>query len=77
MSANPVANQPLAKQIRRLLKRSAQVHVTVAALAAMLFMSSLRFDWVMAWVYIGAFAVVLTVMAVYQELGNPDSNSLR
>jgi protein-S-isoprenylcysteine O-methyltransferase Ste14 len=72
VSANPVANQPLAKQIRRLLKRSAQVHVTVAALAAMLFMSSLRFDWVMAWVYIGAFAVVLTVMAVYQELGNPE-----
>jgi protein-S-isoprenylcysteine O-methyltransferase Ste14 len=70
MGANPVANQPLAKQVGRLLKRLAQVLITVAALAAMLFLSSWRFDWVMAWVYVGAFAVVLMVMVVYQELSN-------
>jgi protein-S-isoprenylcysteine O-methyltransferase Ste14 len=73
MGTHPVAKPPLAKiKIGRLLKRLAQVLVTVAALAAMLFLSSWRFDWVMAWVYVGAFAVVLTVMVVYQELGNPE-----
>jgi len=72
MGANPVANQPLAKQVGRLLKRVTQVLVTVAALAAMLFLSSWRFDWVMAWVYVGTFAVVLTAMTVYQERGNPE-----
>ncbi len=72
MGANPVANQPLAKKIGRLLKRLAQALVAVAALAAMLFLSSWRFDWVMAWVYVGTFAVVLTAMTVYQELGNPE-----
>src|SRR3972149_6753832 len=72
MSENPVANQPLAKKVGRLLKRLAQVLIAVAALAAMLFLSSWRFDWVMAWVYVGAFAVVLTAMTVYQELGNPE-----
>src|SRR3972149_12000695 len=72
MSENPVADQPLAKKIGRLLKRLAQVLIAVAALAAMLFLSSWRFDWVMAWVYLGTFAVVLTAMTVYQELGNPE-----
>jgi len=72
MGANPVANQPLAKQVGRLLKRLAQVLIAVAALAAMLFLSSWRFDWVMAWVYVGTFAVGLTAMTVYQELGNPE-----
>jgi protein-S-isoprenylcysteine O-methyltransferase Ste14 len=66
-------NEPLAKiRIGCLLKRLAQVLVTVVALAAMLFLSSWRFDWVMAWVYVGTFAVVLTAMTVYQELGNPE-----
>jgi cell division protein FtsW (lipid II flippase) len=73
MGTHPVAEPPLAKiKIGRWLKRLAQVLVTVAALAAMLFLSSWRFDWVMAWVYVGAFAVVLTVMVVYQELSNPE-----
>ena len=72
MGANPVANQPLAKKVGRLLKRLAQVLIAVAALAAMLFLSSWRFDWVMAWVYVGAFALALMVMVVYQELGNPE-----
>ena len=73
MGPDPVANQPLAKiKIGRLLKRLAQVLIAVAALAAMLFLSSWRFDWVMAWVYVGAFAVALTAMTVYQELGNPE-----
>ncbi len=72
MDANPVANQPLARKIGRLLKRSAQVLVTVAALVAMLFLSSWRFDWVMAWVYVGTFALALTAMTVYQELSNPE-----
>jgi protein-S-isoprenylcysteine O-methyltransferase Ste14 len=67
------AEPPLAKiRIGRLLKRLAQVLVTVAALAAMLFLSSWRFDWVMAWVYVGAFAVGLMALTVYQELGNPE-----
>jgi protein-S-isoprenylcysteine O-methyltransferase Ste14 len=72
MGPNPVANQPLDKKIGRLLKRLAQVLIAVAALTAMLFLSSWRFDWVMAWVYVGTFAVVLTAMTVYQELGNPE-----
>jgi protein-S-isoprenylcysteine O-methyltransferase Ste14 len=73
MGIHPVVEPPLAKiRVSRLLKRLAQVLVTVAALAAMLFLSSWRFDWVMAWVYVGAFAVVLTVMVVYQELSNPE-----
>ena len=72
MGANPVANQPLDKKIGRLLKRLAQVLIAVAALAAMLFLSSWRFDWVMAWVYVGTFAVGLTAMTVCQELSNPE-----
>ena len=73
MGADPIANQTHTRiEVGRLLKRLAQVLVTVAALAAMLFVSSWRFDWVMAWVYVGAFAVGLTAMTVYQELGNPE-----
>jgi protein-S-isoprenylcysteine O-methyltransferase Ste14 len=73
MGTQPVVEPPPAKiRISRLLKRLAEVLVTVAALAAMLFLSSWRFDWVMAWVYVGAFAVVLTMLTVYQELGNPE-----
>ena len=73
MSTNTVANQPGAKvSIARLLRRGVQVLLAVAALAAMLFISSGRLDWVMAWVYVGAFAIVLVVMVVYQELSNPE-----
>ena len=73
MDTNTVANQPGA-QVRaaRLLRRGVQVLLTVAALAAMLFLSSGRLDWVMAWAYVGAFAIVLVVMVVYQELSNPE-----
>jgi protein-S-isoprenylcysteine O-methyltransferase Ste14 len=64
---------PIAKtKIGRLPKRFAQVLVTVAALAAMLFVSSWRLDWMMAWVYVGTFAVGLAVMVIYQELSNPE-----
>lgn len=56
----------------RLLKRIVQVFVAIAAQAALLFLSSWRLDWVMAWVYVGAFAVVLTAMTIYQELSNPE-----
>jgi protein-S-isoprenylcysteine O-methyltransferase Ste14 len=56
----------------RLLKRAAQTLVAVTALLAMLFVSSGRLDWVMAWVYVGAFAVGLTAMVIYQELSNPE-----
>lgn len=72
MGADPIANQPRARKVGRLLKRLAQVLIAVAALAAMLFLSSWRLDWVMAWVYVGAFAAAMTVMTVYQELGNPE-----
>jgi protein-S-isoprenylcysteine O-methyltransferase Ste14 len=73
MGTHLVVEPPFTKiRIGRLLKRFAQVLVTVAALAAMLFLSSWRFDWMMAWVYVGTFAVVLTVMVVYQELSNPE-----
>ena len=73
MNPNMIANQPGA-QVRaaRLLRRGVQVLLAVAALAAMLFLSSGRLDWVMAWVYIGAFAIVLVVMVIYQELSNPE-----
>jgi protein-S-isoprenylcysteine O-methyltransferase Ste14 len=73
MSTNMVENQPGAKvSVARLLRRGVQVLLTVAALAAMLFFSSGRLDWVMAWIYVGAFAIVLVVMVVYQELSNPE-----
>ena len=73
MNTNTVANQPGAQvKAARLLRRGAQVLLAVAALAAMLFLSSGRLDWVMAWVYVGAFAIVLVVMVVYQELSNPE-----
>lgn len=73
MGSDPTANQPLAPiQIRCLLKRLGQVFVAVAALAAMLFLSSGRLDWTMAWVYVGAFAAVLTALTVYQEWANPE-----
>jgi protein-S-isoprenylcysteine O-methyltransferase Ste14 len=55
-----------------LLKRIVQVLVAVVAQAALLFLSSWRLDWVMAWVYVGAFAVALTAMTIYQELSNPE-----
>ena len=73
MGTDPVARQPLARtKVGRLLKRLAQVFVAVAAQAAMLFVSSWRLDWLMAWVYVGTFAAGLTAMTVYQELGNPE-----
>ena len=72
MGNNPVAGQSLARRVGRLLKRLAQALVTIAALSAMLFLSSWRLDWVMAWVYVGTFALVLTAMTVYQELSNPE-----
>ena len=72
MGADPIANQPHVWQVGRLLKRLAQVLTAVAALAAMLFLSSWRLDWVMAWVYVGTFAVVLTAMTIYQGLSNPE-----
>lgn len=56
----------------RLLKRFVQVLVAVAAQAAMLFLSSWRLDWVMAWVYVGTFTVVLAAMTIYQEVNNPE-----
>ena len=56
----------------RLLKRIVQVLVAVAAQAAMLFLSSWRLDWVMAWVYVGTFTVVLAAMIIYQEVNNPE-----
>ncbi len=65
--------EPVAKiKIGRLLKRFAQTLVAVAALAAMLFVSSWRLDWMMAWVYVGAFTVGLGVIVIYQELSNPE-----
>jgi len=73
MNTNTVTNQPGDKvNAARLLRRGGQVLLAVAALAALLFLSSGRLDWVMAWVYIGAFAIVLVVMVVYQELSNPE-----
>ena len=72
MGADPIANQPHVWQVGRLLKTLAQVLTAVAALAAMLFLSSWRLDWVMAWVYVGTFAAVLTLMTVYQEVNNPE-----
>jgi protein-S-isoprenylcysteine O-methyltransferase Ste14 len=63
---------PSAGKVSRLLKRLAQVFVAVAALAAMLFLSSWRLDWVMAWVYVGTFAVGLTALTIYQEVSNPE-----
>jgi protein-S-isoprenylcysteine O-methyltransferase Ste14 len=56
----------------RLLKRIVQVLVAVVAQAAMLFLTSWRLDWVMAWVYVGTFTVVLTTMTIYQEVNNPE-----
>ncbi len=56
----------------RPLKRFVQVLVAVAAQAAMLFLSSWRLDWVMAWVYVGTFTVVLAAMTIYQEVNNPE-----
>ena len=73
MSTNTVTNQPGDKvNAARLLRRGGQVLLAVAALAALLFLSSGRLDWVMAWVYIGAFVIVLVVMVVYEELSNPE-----
>ncbi len=73
MNTNMVTDQPGVKvRAVRLLRRGLQVLLTVAALAAMLFLSSGRLDWVMAWVYVGAFAIVLVVIVVYQELSNPE-----
>lgn len=73
MSADPIIGQPQTKiQTDHLLKRLAQVLVAVVALAAMLFLSSWRLDWVMAWVYVSTFAVVLAAMTVYQEVSNPE-----
>ena len=73
MNTNTVAPQPGAQvNVARLLRRGVQVLLTVATLAAMLFLSSGRLDWVMAWVYVGAFAIVLVVMVIYQELSNPE-----
>ena len=73
METDPGASQsPAKRSIRRVLKRLAQVLVAVAAQAALLFLSAWRLDWPMAWAYIGAFAVGLMAMTVYQELDNPE-----
>lgn len=58
--------------ITRLFRKGMQVILAVVTIAAILFLSSGRLDWIMAWVYIGAFAIVLMVLAIYQELSNPE-----
>ena len=54
-----------------------QVTLAVVAIAAILFLSSGRLDWIMAWVYISMFAIVLLILVIHQELSNPELLSER
>jgi protein-S-isoprenylcysteine O-methyltransferase Ste14 len=58
--------------IARLLRRVVQVILAVAVIATILFLTSGRLDWIMAWVYISMFAIVLLILVIYQELSNPE-----
>jgi len=73
MDESTVTNQSSTKvNAARLLKRVVQVLLFSVALAVILFFSSWRLDWVMAWVYVGVFTIMLLFSAIYQELSNPE-----
>ena len=63
MNANTSANQPNGKSdlASRIRKRMLQVVVQFLILAAILFISSGRLDWVWAWVYLGVGVGILAI----------------
>ncbi len=74
MNANTFSEQPNAKSgiTGAVLKRMLQVGIITVAQAAMLFISSGRLDWVMAWVYIGISVgfIVINVLIILTK--NPE-----
>ncbi|MFB0518466.1 MAG: isoprenylcysteine carboxylmethyltransferase family protein [Acidobacteriota bacterium] len=55
-----------------ILKRLLQVGIITVAQAAMLFISSGRLDWVMAWVYIGISVVIIVINVLIILPKNPE-----
>jgi protein-S-isoprenylcysteine O-methyltransferase Ste14 len=68
---NSEASTRDANVARALVKRALQIGLSLAVLAATLFLSSLRLDWGMAWAYLGASALVLTVTGIGLYWINP------
>ena len=55
-----------------ILKRMIQVGVQILVIAAALFISSGRLDWLMAWVYIGIYIAGVCINAIFLLKNNPE-----
>ena len=74
MNANKSFEQPNAKSgiTGSILKRLLQIGIIPVVQAAMLFISSGRLDWVMAWVYIGISVGIIIINALIILPKNPE-----
>ncbi|MDH5174368.1 MAG: isoprenylcysteine carboxylmethyltransferase family protein [Elusimicrobiota bacterium] len=74
MNTHKSFEQPNAKSgmTGSILKRLLQVAISTVAQAAMLFISSGRLDWVMAWVYIGVNVGIVVINALIILPKNPE-----
>lgn len=58
---------------RAVMKRAVQVAVLLLFQAAILFLASGRLDWVMAWVYIGMYAIAISINAPIMLRHSPET----
>ena len=74
MNAHTFSEQPNAKSgiTGAIVKRLLQVGIITVAQAAMLFISSGRLDWVMAWVYIGISVGIIVINVLIILPKNPE-----
>ena len=74
MNAHTFSEQPNAKSgmTGAILKRLLQIGIIIVAQAAMLFISSGRLDWVMAWVYIGISVGIIVINVLIILPKNPE-----
>lgn len=74
MNAHTSSEQPNAKSgiTGSILKRLLQIGIITVAQAAMLFISSGRLDWVMAWVYIGISVGFIVINVLINLTKNPE-----
>ena len=70
MSGRELNEKPNARNLVR--KRMLQVGLTILVSAAILFISSGRLDWIMAWVYIGVGVAIVSMNALIILPRNPE-----
>jgi protein-S-isoprenylcysteine O-methyltransferase Ste14 len=74
MSVNTTVNQPNGKSkvTSGIVKRAAQLGIQALILAAILFLSSGRLDWIWAWVYLATFVIGIGINAFILMRKNPE-----